>query len=37
MLYFTTRQKAREFASKANKKVTDLGATAAKRWAVKVI
>lgn len=36
MLYFETRSKARSFA-KGQKKVIDLGAGSAKRWAVKVI
>jgi len=36
MIYFTSRSKARNF-SKGNKKVVDMGASAAKRWAVKVL
>lgn len=37
MLYFRTRQDARDFANKAGRKVKDNGKSAAKRWAVKVI
>lgn len=36
MIYFESRSKARGFAN-GNKKVVDLGAGLAKRWAVKVI
>lgn len=36
MLFFNSRNAAREFA-KNGKKMVDLGATAAKRWAVKVV
>lgn len=35
MLYFKTRQKARNFAK--GRKVLDNGAGSAKRWAVKVL
>lgn len=37
MIYFKTRQLARNFAAKGGKKVIDCGKDATKRWAVKVI
>jgi len=37
MLYFTSREKARKFASKSGKSVKDFGKEAAKRWAVIVV
>lgn len=37
MLFFATRTLAREFANKSGKKVSDLGSSSAKRWAVKVL
>lgn len=37
MLYFATRDKARAFADKTNRAVTDLGADAPKRWAVQIV
>lgn len=36
MIYFTTRAKARNFA-KGQKKVVDCGASAVKRWAVRIM
>jgi hypothetical protein len=36
MMYFESRSKAREFAH-GSKKIVDLGAGLAKRWAVKVV
>lgn len=38
MLKFKTRSKARAFASRTGRKVSDLGTTAScSRWAVKVV
>ena len=37
MLYFKTRSAARAFAAVSGRKVKDLGASAAKRWAVVVL
>lgn len=37
MLFFKTRELARTFANKSNKKVTDLGSESEKRWGVKVV
>lgn len=37
MMYFSTRQKARDFAAKTGKHVKDCGKEAAKRWAVKIL
>lgn len=37
MLYFKTRQHARAFANRSGRKVKDLGAASAKRWAVVVL
>lgn len=36
MLYFKTRSLARSFASRTGRSVKDLGASANKRWGVKV-
>lgn len=36
MIYFTTRANARNFA-KGSKKVVDYGASASKRWAVRIV
>lgn len=37
MLYFRTRQDARNFAGKSGRKVKDNGKGAVNRWAVKVV
>ena len=37
MLYFETRALARAFANRSGRKVKDLGAAGAKRWAVVVL
>ena len=37
MLYFKTRSLARAFANRSGRKVKDLGAASAKRWAVVVL
>ena len=37
MLYFKTRSLARSFAARSGRKVKDLGADNAKRWAVVVL
>ena len=37
MMYFKNRVLARTFAAKTNRKVTDNGAGADKRWSVKVL
>ncbi len=37
MIYFATRQDARLFANKTNRKVSDNGKESAKRWGVRII
>lgn len=37
MLFFVNRVKARQFAKTTGKKFVDQGATAAKRWAVRIL
>ena len=37
MLYFKTRALARSFATRSGRRVEDLGAANAKRWAVFVL
>ena len=37
MFFFKSRELARQFCRKANKKLIDFGKDAAKRWAVKVL
>jgi len=37
MFFFKTRTAARAFASKTSRQVFDLGSSATKRWAVRVV